>query len=227
MKNRNFVAYVLTYMGHQVMTVMMLASLPYWNKYIIGSSDPEIETVLAAGFLVAVLISVPVWSKIGRKYGNKKAFMMGTLLTTFLFIPMFFISDLFLSTLFIALIGVGIGAIWVLMYPCFSDVIDDIVIETEKRQEGVYTGIRTFFGRFPIIIQAIAFAVIHPLTGYNPGAPPGSTSQTLLAQFGIRFLMVGLPMIFYFIGFLLMWKVYNLDRVRVSENKELLLKKLL
>ena len=136
MKNKNFVAYVLTFMCHQVMTVMLLASLPYWNKYIIGSSDPEIETVLAAGFLIAVLISVPIWSYIGRKHGNRKAFMIGTLLTTFLFIPMFFIDDLLLSTICIGLIGVGIGAIWVLMYPCFSDVIDDIVIETEKRQEG-------------------------------------------------------------------------------------------
>ena len=227
MKNRNFMAYVLTYMGHLVMTTMMLASLPYWNKYIIGSDDPELETVLAAGFLVAVLISVPIWSHIGRKYGNKNAFMMGTLLTTFLFIPMFFISDLLLSTIFIALIGVGIGAIWVLMYPCFSDVIDEIVIETEKRQEGVYTGIRTFFGRFPIVIQAIAFMVVHPLTGYIAGAPPGQTSQPPLAQFGIRFLMAGLPMIFYFIGFLLMWKVYTLDKACVAENKELLQRKLL
>ncbi len=227
MKNRNFVAYVLTYMGHQVMTVMLLASLPYWNKYIIGSSDPELETILAAGFLVAVLISVPIWSFIGRKYGNKNAFMMGTFLTTFLFIPLFFISDLLLSTIFIALIGVGIGAIWVLMYPCFSDVIDDIVIETENRQEGAYTGIRTFFGRFPIVIQAIAFAFVHPLTGYIAGAPPGQTSQPPLAQFGIRFLMAGLPMIFYFIGFLLMWKVYTLDKACVAENKELLQRKLL
>ena len=227
MKNKNFVAYVLTYMSHQVMTVMLLASLPYWNKYIIGSSDPEIETVLAAGFLIAVLISIPIWSYIGRTYGNKKAFMIGTLLTTFLFIPMFFIDDLLLSTIFIGLIGVGIGAIWVLMYPCFSDVIDDIVIETEKRQEGSYTGIRTFFGRFPIIILALAFAIVHPLTGYNAGAPPGKMSQTLSAQFGIRFLMVGLPMIFYFIGFLLMWKVYTLDKVCVAQNKELLQKKLL
>ena len=227
MKNKNFVAYVLTFMCHQVMTVMLLASLPYWNKYIIGSNDPEIETVLAAGFLIAVLISVPIWSYIGRKYGNKKAFMIGTLLTTFLFIPMFFIDDLLLSTIFIGLIGIGIGAIWVLMYPCFSDVIDDIVIETEKRQEGTYTGIRTFFGRFPIIIQALAFVIIHPLTGYKAGAPPGQNSQTLTAQFGIRFLMVGLPMIFYFIGFLLMWKVYTLDKVCVAQNKELLQKKLL
>jgi len=227
MKNKNFVAYVLTFMCHQVMTVMLLASLPYWNKYIIGSNDPEIETVLAAGFLIAVLISVPIWSYIGRKYGNKKAFMIGTLLTTFLFIPMFFIDDLLLSTIFIGLIGIGIGAIWLLMYPCFSDVIDDIVIETEKRQEGTYTGIRTFFGRFPIIIQALAFVIIHPLTGYKAGAPPGQNSQTLTAQFGIRFLMVGLPMIFYFIGFLLMWKVYTLDKACVAQNKELLQKKLL
>jgi GPH family glycoside/pentoside/hexuronide:cation symporter len=225
MKNKNFIAYAIAYMGHQVMAMMMLASLPYWNKYIIGSSDPEIETVLAAGFLIAVLISVPLWSYIGRKYGNKKAFMMGTLLSTFLFIPMFFISDLILSTIFIALIGIGIGAIWVLMYPCFSDVIDDIVIQTEKRQEGAYTGLRTFFGRFPIVFQAIAFAIVHPLTGYRAGAPPGPTSQTLLAQFGIRLLMVGIPMVFYFLGFIIIWKVYNLDKETVLKNTEFLKQK--
>ncbi|MBD3255108.1 MAG: MFS transporter [Candidatus Lokiarchaeota archaeon] len=225
--DKNFMAYVLTYMGHLVMTTMMLASLPYWNKYIVGSDNPDNEIIMSAGFLVAVLLSVPLWSYIGRKYGNRNAFLMGTLSTTLLFIPLFFVSDIISTTVVIGLIGVGIGAIWVLMYPCFSDVIDDIVIKTDKRQEGAYTGIRTFFGRFSIVIQALAFAIVHPLTGYIAGAPPGQNSQTPLAEFGIRILMAGFPMLFYFIGFLLIWRVYTLDQACVAENKELLQQKLL
>ena len=111
------------------------------------------------------------------------------------------------------------------MYPCLSDVIDDIVIKTGKRQEGALSGIRIFFERLSIIIQAISFAIIHPLTGYKAGAPPGSTSQTLLAQFGIRLLMVGIPMAFYFLGFLLIWKVYKLDKETVLKNTEFLKQK--
>lgn len=224
-KEKNFVAYILVSLGHAVMTVMMLSSLPFWNKYIIGSSDPENETVMAVGFLVAVFISIPFWSMMGRKIGNKKAITYGTLLTTILFIPFFFVSDLLSTTLFIALIGFGIGAFWVLMFPAMSDTIDDIVVKTGKRQEGTLSGIRIFIERLSIIILALSFAIIHPLTGYRAGAPPGQTSQTVLAQFGIRLLMAGIPMVFYFIAFLLIWKVYELDKAKVEENTAFLKQK--
>ncbi|TFG06327.1 MAG: MFS transporter, partial [Promethearchaeota archaeon] len=97
LKNKNFLSYVLTYMGHMVMTTMMLGSLAYYNKYIIGSSAEENEIIMALAFLLAVLLAIPVWSYIGRKFGNKKAFVWGTFITTFLFIPLFFVSDLLLS----------------------------------------------------------------------------------------------------------------------------------
>jgi len=224
-REKNFLAYILISLGHAVMTVMMLSSLPFWNKYIIGSTDPELETVMVAGFLVASLISVPFWSYLGRKLGNKKAITYGTLISTILFIPFFFVSDLISTTILFALIGFGIGAFWVLMFPNFSDVVDNIVVKTGKRKEGTLSGIRIFTERISIIILAISFAVVHPLTGYKAGAPPGQTSQTLLAQFGIRFLMAGIPMIFYFIAFLLIWKVYELDKVKVEENTALLKQK--
>jgi len=227
MKDKNFVAYVFTYFGHQVMTVFMLSSLTYWRKYIIGTPVEDFETIISAFFLIAVLIALPIWSKIGDKVGNQRAFQYGTLLTTFLFIPLLFVSDIIGTSISIALIGMGIGAIWVLMYPCFSDVVDDIVINTGERREGILTGIRTFFGRAPIILQGVLFAVVHELTGYVPGLAPSPTAQTLPAQFGIRFLMAIVPMIFYFIGFLLMWKVYDLDMKCVAENKELLERKIL
>ncbi len=224
-RERNFLAYILISLGHAVMTVMMLSSLPFWNKYIIGSADPELETVMIAGYLVATLISVPFWIWMGRKSGNKKAITYGTLITTILFIPFFFVSDLLATTILFALIGFGIGAFWVLMFPCMSDVIDDIVVKTGKRQEGTLSGIRIFTERISIIILAFSFAIVHPLTGYIAGAPPGQNSQTLLAQFGIRFLMAGIPMIFYFLAFIIIWKVYKLDKAKVAENTEFLKQK--
>ncbi|MHA1490536.1 MAG: MFS transporter [Promethearchaeota archaeon] len=228
LKDRNFMAYTITYFGHQVMTVFLLSSLTYWNVYIIGSADPDVETILSALFLIFVLaIGVPLWAYVGKKVGNQKAFQYGTIISTVLFIPLFFASDLITSALFIALIGVGIGCIWVLMYPCFSDVIDNIVVKTGQRQEGVLTGIRTFFGRAPIILQGVTFAIIHTATGYIAGAPPGSSSQPALAQLGIRFHMVIIPMIFYFIGFIMMMFVYKLNTRTVEENKKILAERLL
>jgi GPH family glycoside/pentoside/hexuronide:cation symporter len=229
LKDKNFMAYVITYMGHQVMTVFLLGLLPFWNTSVIRSADPDTELVMGIFFLIAVLLGTPFWGFIGKKYGNKKAFMYGTFLTTWLFIPLWFVGEggLIFTAIILALIGFGIGAIWVLMYPCFSDVMDNIVVRSEERKEGIYTGIRTFFGRFSFVLQAIFFSVIMWATGFNPYAIDPTAPQLGSAIIGLKILFSLIPMIFYFIGFLLMWRVYELDMACVEENKELLQKKLL
>jgi GPH family glycoside/pentoside/hexuronide:cation symporter len=219
LKQKNFNVYLYVYFAHSIMTVMMLSSIPFWTVYVIETDNPTlIEAILAATFLIAGMASVPMWVKIGRKYGNRKGFMYGTLLTSIFFIPLLFISDILLSVITIGALGVGIGAIWTLIPPCLSDVIDESVIITNKRQEAFYTGIRTFFGRFAIVVQGIAFALVHTITFYKPGAK----TQKPLAIMGIRILMAGIPMIFYFIGFLALWFFYDLTPERVKVNQNLL-----
>ena len=102
------------------------------------------------------------------------------------------------------------------MYPTFSDVIDEIVVKTGKRNEGIYTGIRTFFGRASNIIGALTIAIVHIATNYVPSA----ATQEPLAQFGIRIIMALIPMIFYFLAFILMWKVYDLTPEKVKKIQE-------
>jgi len=115
-----------------------------------------------------------------------------------------------------AFMGFALGSIWTLMYPTFSDVIDEIVVKSGKRKEGIYTGIRTFFGRSSNIIAALTIAIIHVGTMYVPGAE----AQEPLAQWGIRIIIALVPMIFYFIAFLLVWKVYDLTPEKVKNIRE-------
>jgi GPH family glycoside/pentoside/hexuronide:cation symporter len=229
LKDKNFLAYVITYMGHQVMTVFLLGMLPFWTTSIIRSANPDDEIVMGVFFLIAVLVGTPFWSYIGKKFGNKKAFMIGTFITTWLFIPLWFVGEggLFLTAIILALIGFGIGAIWVLMYPCFSDVMDNIIVRSEERKEGAYTGIRTFFGRFSFVLQALFFSLILWATGFNAYSLDPTIVQTGTAIIGIKILMSLIPQIFYFIGFLLMWRVYDIDMSCALENRELLEQKIL
>ena len=219
LRQKNFNVYLYVYFAHSIMTVMMLSSIPFWTVYVIETDSPTlIEAILAATFLIAGICSVPLWVKVGHKLGNRKGFMYGTLLTSIFFIPLLFISDILLTIITIGALGVGIGAIWTLIPPCLSDVIDESVILTNKRQEAFYTGIRTFFGRFAIVIQGIAFALVHTLTFYEPGAK----TQAPLAIMGIRILMAAMPMMFYFVAFLAMWLFYDLTPERVQTNQNLL-----
>ena len=213
-KQKNFIAYLMAYLAQTTVMVLMLASVPYWIQYVVNV-DQYIVLIALFAFLLASVASAPFWITIARKYGNRIGYMCGTGGTaTFLILTMFLWEFPFFIIGFIC-IGISMGATWSLIYVCFSDVIDDIVLKTGKREEGVYYGFRTFFGRLSIVIQAVTFGIIHPLTNFNPKA----STQSLQAQWGIMIAMFAVPAFFYFIGFLFMWKIYDLKPEKVQKIK--------
>ncbi|MHA1492262.1 MAG: MFS transporter [Promethearchaeota archaeon] len=215
---KNFIAYVLAYLSQTTVMALLLASVPYWVQYVL-KIDPIFEMVILLSFLLASVFSAPFWIKIARKYGNRIGYMCGTLGTAiFLMIAMLVWNFPVIIICFI-LIGISMGATWSLLYPTFSDVIDDIVIKTGNREEGIYYGFRTFFGRLSIVIQAITFGIIHSLTLFDPAAQ----NQSIQAQWGINIGMFAVPAFFYFIGFLFMWKIYDLKPKKVENNKKKLI----
>jgi len=215
LRQKNFVSYLLAYLGQTVMMVVMLASIPYLVRYILGVGSGS-ETYVSGALLLGGASSVPFWIKVARRYGNRIGYICGTGLTaTLLLFFLVFVSNLETAVVAAALLGVTMGATWSLLYPTFSDVIDEIVLKTKNRKEGIYYGFRTFFGRLSIVIQALAFGLIHVMTGFDPAA----TTQSTLALLGLRFQMTIVPMLFYLIGFLCMWRVYDLKPAKVQSIK--------
>lgn len=220
-KEKNFIVYMIAFLGHIVMQTLMLASLPYWVKYIIGTGDTDVETIASSALIIGVLIGIPIWTKIGNKLGNRKAYIYGAGLSSIALLVFFLIAvDLVTAFIVTIFLGFGISAIWTLLYPAYSDVIDEITLKTKQRQEGFYTGIRTVFGRLPIVIQGVVFGIIHLLTGFNPGADPGTTTQTELAKWGIRIHMSFVPFLFYIVAFFLVWKFYDLKPDKMLDIKK-------
>jgi GPH family glycoside/pentoside/hexuronide:cation symporter len=210
-RQKNFLVYVFTYLTQMILFMLILGSLPYWVQYILGSGA-EIEMYISGAFLIGSVIAVPLWMKLGRKLGNRKVYIIGSGVTAMSFIPLMFISGLLTTIIGTIFLGIAMAALWTLMYPTFSDVIDEIVLITGKRREGIYTGIRTFFGRFSNVLGGLFIAIVHTATGFIPEAP----TQTPLAMFGIRVIMGLIPMLFYLASFVLMWKIYDLKPEKVQ-----------
>ena len=215
-KEKNFVAYLVAYLAQVTVMVVMLASIPYWVEYVLDA-DPLLEYLLFVPFLLAGVLSVPLWIRVSRKYGNRVGYMFGTGLTAVFLILTLIPLNIYGSFVMMALIGISMGATWSLMYPTFSDVIDEIVVKTGYREEGFYYGIRRLFSRLSIVIQAVTFGIMHTITGFNP--EPHSI-QTPLAQWGIMIGMLAVPAFFYLLGFLAMWKIYDLKPNKVREIKK-------
>jgi Na+/melibiose symporter-like transporter len=103
-----------------------------------------------------------------------------------------------------------------MIFPVSADVIDNSVVATGKREEGVYTGFQQFFGRIGIIVQALTFALVHELTGFDESL---GTAQPESAILGIHLHQALIPAIFVIIGALIFWKWYKLTPDIVAENQ--------
>ena len=206
----------MAYLAQTTVMVLMLASVPYWTLYVVNVDQFTVLIALFA-FLLSSVASAPFWIKIARKYGNRIGYMCGTGGSAIFLILTMFIWDFPFFIIGFIFIGASMGATWSLIYVCFSDVIDDIVLKTGKREEGIYYGFRTFIGRLSIVIQAITLGLVHTLTNFEPKA----STQSIQAQWGIVIAMFAVPAFFYLIGFLCMWRVYDLkpEKVQSIKNK--------
>ncbi|MFX0062385.1 MAG: MFS transporter [Candidatus Hermodarchaeota archaeon] len=99
-------------------------------------------------------------------------------------------------TRFIFLFGLGFGGYWMIMTPALADVIDEIVVKTGRRNDGIFMGFRAFFGRFAFAVQGAVFFLVHELTGFVAGV----SEQTPLALLGIHSHYGIIPAILLVIG---------------------------
>ncbi|MFX1338984.1 MAG: MFS transporter [Promethearchaeota archaeon] len=214
-KQKAFVGYIVLYTMYFVIINSMQASLPYVVLFIL-KMPAGATSLIMAGFLLGAMISVPIWVKIAQKTNdNRKIMLVTSILMGFFVFPLAFIQDYYLMAFGVFIWGLAQGGYWAMIFPTFSDVIDESVVLHEKREEGTYIGIQQFFGRLGLIIQVMSFAIVHTLTGFVEG----SKTQTPLAIWGIRVHLAIIPGIAIILGALVFWKMYDLNPRRVSENQ--------
>jgi GPH family glycoside/pentoside/hexuronide:cation symporter len=217
LKQTPFIAFMVFYLLYQSLVETMQASVLYTVKYSLKMPDSA-TTLIFAAFLIGVLVSTPFWMYYSKKVKNNKKVMLisGLLLAAFT-IPITFYRDYWLIVFEMLLWGLAMGGFWIMIFPVSADVIDNAVVATKKREEGVYTGFQQFFGRVGIIIQALTFAIIHELTGFNEAL---GINQPESAIWGIHLHQALIPAIFVIIGALVFWKWYKLTPEKVQENQE-------
>jgi glycoside/pentoside/hexuronide:cation symporter, GPH family len=192
--HRNFMAFILLYFFYQSAMMSMTASIHYIGDYVLpgGSGD---TTLIFAGMLAGALVSVPLWMFIGRRIGsNQRTLMASALVMAAFSFPMVFVSTQFGFTVLITLWGLGFGGFWLFITPAMADVIDELVLRTGKREDGLYLGFRAFFGRLSYASQALIFWAVHGLTGF--ATDPRSASAVM----GIKLHLGVIPAVLVLIG---------------------------
>lgn len=215
LRQKLFIAFLLMYTLFISLTLCVQASVPYIVRFIL-KMPASAQIYLQLAFLVGALVSIPLWIKLAhRTNNNKQILLIAGVILTISTLPFTFIGTLYGLIVVLIFWGVGLGGYWVMLPPVMGDVIDESTVRNKKHEEGLYYGIRQFFARLAIIIQAITFAIIHTLTGFEAGA----TTQSASAIWGIHIQFGLAPMIFMLIGIIIFWKWYNLTPDKIEINK--------
>lgn len=213
-KHKNFMAYLIAYLAFHCLITIMMASIPYVVPYILGL-PARAELYFAIAIFIGQLLGIVIWVKLTKKLGHRNLFLIGLIWAVITLTILFFFTDLWTAVIIVGIIGFGVGSIYYANQLVFSDCIDEIVIDTGKRQEGVFLGIRTFMVRLSIIIQAFTFWAIHVSTGFDPALK----TQPDLALLGLRIQFSLAPMVIMLVGCLAFWFLYDLKQEKVDFNK--------
>jgi GPH family glycoside/pentoside/hexuronide:cation symporter len=212
--HKNFMVYIFVYMMDGIIAASLTASVQYVVLYILNE-PPSAAVLILLPFIGGVIFSLPVWLLVAQKMkNNRKMFIIGVFLNTIGLLPFMFVNNTLGFIITPLILGIGGGAIRIGSKPILADAIDEAVLDSGKHIEGSFMGVYTFFTRFSLIIQGLIFAITHTLTGFNPL----SSTQTPLAQFGIRMHTALIPMILTLIALIVFIFVYDL---RPDKTKEI------
>jgi GPH family glycoside/pentoside/hexuronide:cation symporter len=213
-KHKNFMAYLIAYLAFHCLITIMMASIPYVVPFILGLPATA-EIYFSVSLLIGQLLGIIAWVKLTNKLGHRNLFIIGLIWAVIMLAVLFFFVDLWTAVIIIGIIGFGVGSIYYGNQLILTDCIDEIVINTGKRQEGVYSGIRTFMVRLSIIVQALIFWIIHITTGFEPA----SKNQSDLAILGLRIQFSLAPMIIMLIGLIAFLVLYDLTPEKTKSNQ--------
>ncbi|MBA7536227.1 Melibiose carrier protein [subsurface metagenome] len=219
LKQKSFLFFIITYTLYRSLVISFQASIPFFVEFILEEEE-GIQTLLSAGFLIGALISSPLWAFIAQKTNNnKKVMLINSFLLTIFTIPFIFINSVSITFIVLILWGFGLGGFWTMLAPVFGDVINESVVNTQKREEGIFNGFLQFFGRLAILVQALSFASVHTITGFVEGG--ALIDQPSSAIWGVHVHFALIPAVLMLIAVIIFWKFYDLtpDKVKLHQDK--------
>ncbi len=214
-KQKNLRAYMIVYFLFFVLMSTMGASFLYYVRFVLNA-EASLTVLIMGLYLLGVLVATPLWLVYVRKTHEKKRVMiMGGIIMVSTAILITFIPNLTFLLIIIFIHGMGLGGFSVMINPVFSDVIDESVILTENRREGLLGGLRFFVTNLARVVQALILAFVHELTGFIED----SDTQPASAIFGIQLHIGLIPALFLLVGLLTFWKLYDITPDKVEQNK--------
>ncbi len=177
------IAFVIAAIGR---TLNASIALYYYEYFLLLSEQDAVVWVLLPFFL-SFIASVPMWIFLGKRWGKKRAALLGVLslgVTTALVYPLFPAGSIVLPLAYSLCGGVMAGAI-VLMDALVADSIDYDRIRVRRAREGLYFGVWKMSTKAARALGLLLAGVLLDLIGFPEGG--GTVTQDVSFRLALLF----------------------------------------
>jgi GPH family glycoside/pentoside/hexuronide:cation symporter len=168
---------------------------PYIAEYLLRR--PDIVGTLPAAYVVAGVVSIPLWVRTARTFGTRDTWLAAMLLAAVAFGGMLFVraGDVALLIALLVVAGCAMGCGGVLSSSLMADLIDLDERQTGERKEGVYSAAMMFAMKIGASLAIAVSGLVLGTSGFMP-----NVQQSAESLLGIRVLFAGLPCAGFLMG---------------------------
>lgn len=201
LRNRAFLVLLMVYLFSFVGGSFIAPLTLYMAKYVI-KAEWVVRYVMVA-YMLGTLFSIPLWLRLSRLYGKKKAWSIAMMVGTVGYALTYSYDEgTWLRWIVLAVVVGSATGCGMTMGPAISaDVIDSDELETGMRREGAFIGVWSFLDK-----AAVGLAVFIGLQGLEQIGYRPNVEQTEEVIFGLKFLYCILPAAFHLIAVLIFQK---------------------
>jgi len=213
LRDRNVIILMIFKFLGAVATGSLIASLPYFSKYILG--DEGKSTIGLALYIAVAAICIPLWEKLSRHYDKRRLLLwamiglgllllaIGMLITSNM-LPMFYFGC--------ALLGTVMSSYTLIAYSFPPDLVDYYDHQTGERHESIIFGVWLTSHQLGIALAGLLLGFFLQVFGYD-GSKAEQTAGALIA---VRLSLGLMPGIFMLIAVTVLQK-YGITRSAYDE----------
>ncbi|MDP9865492.1 MULTISPECIES: MFS transporter [Streptosporangium] len=162
----------------------LLAGAPYLATYVLG--DPGATTTLFLCVVGPLLVTMPAWVRLSRRYDKRGAMILAAALFTAGTVGLAFAGELgpVYAHVCVLVVGVGYAGLQLLQFSMLSDVIAHGALATGKRRAGVFTGLWTACETVVFALGALVLGWLLGAAGFvesDPGTPVAQPEAAVMA----------------------------------------------
>lgn len=206
---RPFRVYTVVWFLTSFAQLMLTASLPFYFKYVLKSSEDFSGYIMGAALVVAACLLLPM-HKYASKNPPKSVMTIGLLGLVPGLLVLLVVSDKWFAFLAIPAFGLGLAGVGMASNLLVAEIIEvDAIRRGSSSREGLFTGVNTFIARLAIAMQGFMIAIVFECVDYVPDAE----SQTNTVLVAIRAMTALIPALSAGLAVFVL-KYYHVERNR-------------